>query len=116
MTEPVAALTDFSLSLVRNGIRNQVLERIDLQIRPGEILGLVGESGSGKSVLALSLLGLLPHTSHPQADGQVTVSGVDMVPREPGRAAPGARRGARRDLPGPDDVAEPDDADRQADR
>ena len=29
MTEPVAALTDFSLSLVRNGIRNQVLERID---------------------------------------------------------------------------------------
>ena len=79
MTEPVAALTDFSLSLVRNGIRSQVLEHIDLQIWPGEILGLVGESGSGKSVLALSLLGLLPDTSHPQADGQVTVSGVDMV-------------------------------------
>ncbi|MCU1697387.1 MAG: hypothetical protein JWR34_3450 [Mycobacterium sp.] len=79
MTEPVAALTDFSLSLVRNGIRSQVLEHIDLQIWPGEILGLVGESGSGKSVLALSLLGLLPDTSYPQADGQVTVSGVDMV-------------------------------------
>jgi peptide/nickel transport system ATP-binding protein len=79
VTEPVAALTDFSLSLVRNGIRSQVLEHIDLQIWPGEILGLVGESGSGKSVLALSLLGLLPGTSHPQADGQVTVSGVDMV-------------------------------------
>ena len=63
MTEPVAALTDFSLSLVRNGIRSQVLEHIDLEIRPGEILGLVGESGSGKSVLALSLLGLLPDTS-----------------------------------------------------
>ena len=95
MTEPVAALTDFSLSLVRNGIRNQVLERIDLQIRPGEILGLVGESGSGKSVLALSLLGLLPHTSHPQADGQVTVSGVDMV-----RAGPAELRRVRGEVLG----------------
>ena len=95
MTEPVAALTDFSLSLVRNGIRNQVLERIDLQIRPGEILGLVGESGSGKSVLALSLLGLLPHTSHPQADGQVTVSGVDMV-----RASPAELRRVRGEVLG----------------
>ena len=95
MTEPVAALTDFSLSLVRNGIRNQVLEHIDLQIRPGEILGLVGESGSGKSVLALSLLGLLPHTSHPQADGQVTVSGVDMV-----RASPAELRRVRGEVLG----------------
>ena len=101
---------------MRNGVRSQVLKHIDLEIRPGEILGLVGESGSGKSVLALSLLGLLPDTSHPQADGQVTVSGVDMVRAESGRTAPGAGRRARRDLPGPDDVAEPDDADRQADR
>ena len=60
MTEPVARVDDFSLSLVRNGIRSQVLTGIDLQIGAGEILGLVGESGSGKSVLALSLLGLLP--------------------------------------------------------
>ena len=95
MTEPVAALTDFSLSLVRNGVRSQVLEHIDLEIRPGEILGLVGESGSGKSVLALSLLGLLPDTSHPQADGQVTVSGVDMV-----RASPAELRRVRAELLG----------------
>jgi len=95
VTEPVAALTDFSLSLVRNGVRSQVLEHIDLEIRPGEILGLVGESGSGKSVLALSLLGLLPDTSHPQADGQVTVSGVDMV-----RASPAELRRVRAELLG----------------
>ena len=89
---------------------------IDLQIRPGEILGLVGESGSGKSVLALSLLGLLPHSSHPQADGEVTVGGVDMLRAKPAELRRVRARGARRDLPGPDDVAEPDDADRQADR
>ncbi len=76
---PVAVVSDFSLSLVRNGVRIQVLEHVDLQIRPGEILGLVGESGSGKSVLALSLLGLLPPESHPVTEGRVTVSGVDLL-------------------------------------
>jgi peptide/nickel transport system ATP-binding protein len=79
VTEPVAEVRDFSLSLVRNGARSQVLRHVDLQIRPGEILGLVGESGSGKSVLALSLLGLLPPESHPVTEGLVTVSGVDLL-------------------------------------
>lgn len=77
--EPVAVVEDLSLSLVRNGVRSQVLKHVDLQIRPGEILGLVGESGSGKSVLALSLLGLLPPESHPVTDGRVTVDGVDLL-------------------------------------
>ncbi|HEY5844593.1 MAG TPA: ABC transporter ATP-binding protein [Mycobacterium sp.] len=98
MSEPAAApnntaqISDYSLSLVRNGIRSQVLKNIDLQIRSGEILGLVGESGSGKSVLALSLLGLLPDGSHPHADGAVTVDGVDML-----RAKPAELRRVRRE-------------------
>jgi len=79
VTEPVAEVRDFSLSLVRNGVRSPVLRHVDLDIRPGEILGLVGESGSGKSVLALSLLGLLPPESHPVTEGRVTVSGVDLL-------------------------------------
>ena len=95
MTEPVARVDDFSLSLVRNGIRSQVLTGIDLQIRAGEILGLVGESGSGKSVLALSLLGLLPQTSHPQTGGAVTVGGVNML-----RARESELRRVRRELLG----------------
>ncbi|MFD0525715.1 oligopeptide/dipeptide ABC transporter ATP-binding protein [Paractinoplanes durhamensis] len=40
---------------------------------------MVGESGSGKSMLALSLLGLLPPDAHPQVTGTVEVAGVDMV-------------------------------------
>ena len=101
---------------MRNGIRSQVLKHIDLQIRPGEILGLVGESGSGKSVLALSLLGLLPDTSHPQADGRSPLAEWTCGRASPAELRRVRARGARRDLPGPDDVAEPDDADRQADR
>ena len=98
MTEtntPVAEVTGFSLSLVRNGTRKSVLDGVDLSIKPGEILGLVGESGSGKSVLALSLLGLLPHTSSPQAQGSVTVGGTDML-----RAKPEELRRVRRELLG----------------
>ena len=95
LATPVAIVSDYSLSLVRNGIRSQVLKHIDLQIRPGEILGLVGESGSGKSVLALSLLGLLPHSSYPEADGEVTVGGVDML-----RAKPAELRRVRREVLG----------------
>ena len=81
--DPVADVADFSVSLQRNGIRSQVLTRVNLQIRPGEILGLVGESGSGKSVLALSLLGLLPDESQPVTEGRVTVGGVDLLHAKP---------------------------------
>ncbi len=77
--ECVASVEDFSLSLVRNGVRTRVLERVNLDIRRGEILGLVGESGSGKSVLALSLLGMLPEGSRPVTEGRVTVGGVDLL-------------------------------------
>ena len=38
----------------------RLLGPLDLDLLPGQCLGVVGESGSGKSLTALSLLGLLP--------------------------------------------------------
>jgi peptide/nickel transport system ATP-binding protein len=76
---PVAEVSGLTVSLRSHGRPAPVLRGVDLAVRPGEILGLVGESGSGKSVLALTLMGLLPADAHPEIEGSVRVAGVDMV-------------------------------------
>src|SRR5262245_21336631 len=49
-----------------------VLDRLDLDVRRGEILGLVGGSGSGKSVLLRTIIGLLL-----RRQGTIEVLGLD---------------------------------------
>lgn len=50
------------------------VEDVNLQIAPGETLGVVGESGCGKSTLGRTLLRLLPATS-----GEVLYEGEDVL-------------------------------------
>jgi len=62
------------------------LDGVDLTIKEGESVGLVGESGSGKSVLALSVLGLLPEPGGTIKDGSsIRFRGEELV------GAPGKR-------------------------
>jgi ATP-binding cassette, subfamily C, bacterial CydD len=51
-----------------------VLTGVDLELRPGETVGLVGASGSGKSTVASLLLGLAQPTQ-----GRVTVDGAELA-------------------------------------
>jgi len=51
-----------------------VLDRLDLDLRPGETVALVGESGAGKSTVAALLLGLLAPD-----EGRITVGGTDLA-------------------------------------
>jgi ABC-2 type transport system ATP-binding protein len=51
---------------------HQVLDRLDLQIRPGEVVGLLGRNGAGKSTLLECVLGL-----RELDDGKITLLGED---------------------------------------
>jgi peptide/nickel transport system permease protein len=53
------------------------VDRINLQLRPGERVGLVGESGSGKTLTALALLGFAP--SGVRLRGEVRLDGTNLV-------------------------------------
>ncbi|MDR6398546.1 ABC transporter ATP-binding protein [Herbaspirillum seropedicae] len=50
------------------------LDKVDLKVLPGEVVGLVGESGCGKSTLGRVACGLLD-----PSDGQVLVNGRDRA-------------------------------------
>lgn len=66
------------LSLWRDG--NQVLDRVTVDLNPGEVTAIVGPNGAGKSSLLLSLSGLLRPFL-----GTVALGGSDlnrMAPRE----------------------------------
>jgi len=56
-----------------------VLDRVNLQLNPGEKLGLVGESGSGKTSLALSLVGMCEG----QVQGSIKYKGEELLEKTP---------------------------------
>ena len=60
------------------GIR-PVLNIEGLSIERGETYGLVGESGGGKTVLALTIMGLLPKPAGIILNGEIWFDGVDLL-------------------------------------
>ncbi len=55
------------------------LNGIDLDIAPGERVGLAGESGCGKTTTILAAMGLLPPSA--TVSGSVLIDGVDVIAR-----------------------------------
>ncbi|AXE99873.1 ABC transporter ATP-binding protein [Paraburkholderia hospita] len=62
------------------------VDRINLNVAPGEVVGVVGESGSGKSVTMMALMGLIDAPGKVTAD-EVTFDGKDLL-----NATPSQRR------------------------
>ncbi len=85
MSDPApkpAAAPMLSLRAIRKEYPGVVaLDRVDLDVFPGEILGLVGENGAGKSTLMKVMVGLV------QPDGgSITMGGAPVVLPNPLRA------------------------------
>jgi peptide/nickel transport system ATP-binding protein len=59
---PVLELNGLSINLPAGADRARAVSNVSLSVGRGEIVCLVGESGSGKSVIAQSVMGLLPRT------------------------------------------------------
>ena len=61
--------------------------RIDLELEPGSFTVVAGVSGSGKSTLLRAACGLVPHFHGGDAEGELTVSGLDVREHGPGELA-----------------------------
>ena len=61
----------------------RVLDRISLDIAPGEVVGLVGESGCGKTTLARAILGILPLGGGRIRSGAILFKGRDLLGEAP---------------------------------
>ncbi|KGB00479.1 ABC transporter ATP-binding protein [Enterobacteriaceae bacterium RIT814] len=79
MGDAVLAIDNLHLSFPVFRGEVHALNRVSLEVKRGEIVGVVGESGSGKSVTAMLAMRLLPEGSYRIHSGQVTLLGEDML-------------------------------------
>jgi len=57
----------------------KALDGVDLSVKKGETLGIVGESGCGKTVLALSIMRLIPVPPGRIIAGSIFFDGIDLL-------------------------------------
>jgi peptide/nickel transport system ATP-binding protein len=60
VTEPLLSIRGLRVDYVTDRGAVRAIDDLDLDVHPGEVLGIAGESGSGKSTLAQALLRILP--------------------------------------------------------
>ncbi|MBW8444512.1 MAG: ABC transporter ATP-binding protein [Arenimonas sp.] len=75
---PLLSVRDLSVSIrLGDGRRVPILTDMAFDLDAGDTLGVVGESGSGKSLLALSIMGLLPGVA--EATGTIALDGENLI-------------------------------------
>ena len=109
---PVLGLDALSISYARPGLLDQVLgrrpsttptvDRITLDLRPGEAIGLVGESGSGKSTILKAIAGLVPPHG-----GRITFAGHGDLPASVEDRPPAQLRAIQLVFQNPDESLNP---------
>ena len=76
-TGEMLSIRGLSVTFETSNGKAQAVDGIDLDVGPGEILGLVGESGSGKSLTLRSILQILPAAA--RMSGAIKWRGSDLA-------------------------------------
>ena len=95
MPEPLAEC----VGLTRMFGQHTAVDRVDLTVGPGEMVGLLGANGAGKTTLIRMLIGLLPPSGARRACSAAAVAG--------GPAADRVRAAGPRPVRGPHGRGEP---------
>ena len=77
-SQSILEVRDLTIGLPSGGDRATAVRNVSFSVGRGEIVCLVGESGSGKSVIAQSVMGLLPRQL-PVRSGQILLQGEDIT-------------------------------------
>jgi peptide/nickel transport system ATP-binding protein len=76
-SQPVLDVRGLTVSFATETGTVSAVDKVDLSLAPGEIVGIVGESGCGKSVTAMSLAGLLPRSA--RVGGSARLEGTELI-------------------------------------
>ena len=76
---PILEVRDLATYLRTRSGTVKAVDGVSFSLMPGETLGIVGESGSGKSMMALSIMGLLPEPVGEVVRGEILFNGVDLL-------------------------------------
>ncbi len=71
-------VSGLSVEFPIDGRAREVVSEVSFSLRAGEVVGLVGSSGSGKTMIALSLLRMVPPPGRIAA-GRAEISGEDLL-------------------------------------
>jgi peptide/nickel transport system ATP-binding protein len=78
MADTLLSIRDFCVDYATDRGPVRAVDRVSLDVRPGEILGIAGESGCGKSTLAQALMRILPPPAV-ISGGEVHFEGRDVL-------------------------------------
>ena len=82
---PLLSIRDLRTEIDTENGTVTAADGVSLDLHGDEVLAVVGESGCGKTMLALSILGLLPRRTGRIIDGRVLFRGEDLTQATPAR-------------------------------
>src|SRR4051794_15342314 len=82
LREPLLQVRDLTVTYQTRGGEVDAVDRLDLDLYKGEVLGLVGESGCGKSTLGKALMRMIQPPGR-ISRGQIIFNGSDLMKLSP---------------------------------